>query len=110
MATAPLGAESASANPLAFTLSPGMAPAAPLMRMLARFDRPKVEAFAEISIALLDLIDGDPDLEDSHEDGQCSEDEISTNLHAQWGGGPGCEISDPDSAVDDGGCDPDEGV
>lgn len=100
MATAPLGAESVPANPLSFTLSPGMAPATPIMRMLARFDRPKVEAFAEISIALLDLIDGDPDLEDSDEDGQCSEDEISTNLHAQWAGGAGCEISDGDSEHD----------
>lgn len=64
MATTPLRAESVPANPLSFTLTPGMAPAAPLMRLLARFDRPKVEAFAEISIALLDLIDGDPDLEE----------------------------------------------
>jgi hypothetical protein len=47
---------------LTFTLSPGMAPAAPLMRLLASFDRPKVEAFAEISVALLDL------MEDDHED------------------------------------------
>lgn len=94
-------------NPLSFTLTPGMAPAAPLMRMLARFDRPKVEAFAEISIALLDMIDGDPDREDEDEDGQCSEDEISTNLRVLSSGGPGCEISDPDYAVDDKPCDED---
>lgn len=43
------------AAPTSFTRSPGMAPAAPLMRLLASFDRPKVEAFAEVSIALLDL-------------------------------------------------------
>lgn len=83
-----------------------MAPAAPLMRMLARFDRPKVEAFAEISIALLDLIDGDPDAEEDDDPAQCSEDEISTNLSV-LSGAPGCEISDPDYAVDDKPCDED---
>jgi hypothetical protein len=68
--------------------------------MLARFDRPKVEAFAEISIALLDLIDGDPDAEEDDPQGACDEDEISTNLHASWGGGAGCLISDDDSEHD----------
>jgi hypothetical protein len=86
-----------------------MAPAAPMMRLLARFDRQKLEAFAEISIAMLDLLDPDPEMEDSDEDGQCDEDEISTNLTARWGVGPGCKISDPDVAVDDHRCDPDEG-
>jgi hypothetical protein len=51
-------------NPLTFTLSPGMAPAAPLMRMLGQFDRPKLEAFIEIGISLLDLIDPDPEAEE----------------------------------------------
>jgi hypothetical protein len=52
-----------ASNPLTFTLTPGMAPAAPLMRLLASFDRQKVEAFAEISVALLDMYDApaDPD-------------------------------------------------
>lgn len=66
MATKAIGGESAHVtNPLQFTLTPGMAPAAPLMRMLSRFDRTKVEAFVEISISLLDLIDGDADLEEN---------------------------------------------
>jgi hypothetical protein len=77
-----------------------MAPAAPLMRLLSRFDREKVEAFAEISVALLDLVDGDPDREEDDPQGACDEDEISTNLTAQWGPGPGCEISDSDSEHD----------
>jgi hypothetical protein len=34
------------------------------MRILARFDREKVEAFAEISIALFNLMDPDADFED----------------------------------------------
>lgn len=53
----------AEADPLTFTLAPGMAPAAPLMRLLASFDRQKLEAFAEISVAFLDMLDAplDPD-------------------------------------------------
>lgn len=45
-------------------LMPGLAPAAPLLRLLSQFERHQIEAFAEISIAMLDLIDGDCDLED----------------------------------------------
>jgi len=92
-----------ASNPLTFTLTPGMAPAAPLMRLLSRFDRDKVEAFAEISVAMLDLIDGDADLEEDDPQGACDEDEISTNLTAQWGEGPGCEISDAGEEHDHGG-------
>lgn len=96
MATDTLRAESAHHNPLTFTLSPGMAPAAPLMHLLARFDRQKVEAFAEVSIALLDLLDGDPDL-----DGQNTEDEISV-FASKPSYGAGCEISDPGGCQHDG--------
>lgn len=51
-----------------FTLAPDMAPAAPLMRMLGRYDRAKIEAFIEISISLLDLMDGCPDSEANGDD------------------------------------------
>lgn len=34
-------------------------------RVLRACDRPKLEAFIEVAIDLLDAIDGDPDLEDS---------------------------------------------
>ena len=74
------------------TLVPGLAPAAPIMRLLSRFDRTKIEAFAEVSIALLDLIDGDPDLEDDDPAGQMTEDEISA--YPVHGDGPGCGLSD----------------
>lgn len=57
-------------SPHIVTLVPGLAPAAPLMRVLSRFDRAKIEAFAEVSIALLDLIDGDPDLEPEEDMGE----------------------------------------
>lgn len=70
------------------TIAPGLAPAAPLMRLLSRFDRAKVEAFAEISVALLDLIDGDADMET-----EALEDDF-TPMHADIDFGPGCPISD----------------
>lgn len=95
MATHPLGAESVPSNPLQFTLSPSFAPAAPLLRLLSRFDREKVEAFAEISIAMLDLIDGDPDLEDDDPSGQCDEDEVNTAYGLAEDIGAGCPIGDP---------------
>ena len=85
-----------ASNALTFTLTPGMAPAAPLMRMLGRYDRQKIEAFTEISIALLDLWDGDAEAEEDDPPGQCDEDEINTDFTLAAGGGPGCEIADPD--------------
>lgn len=72
------------------TLVPGLAPAAPIMRLLSCFDRTKIEAFAEISIALLDLADGDPDIE---EDDPAEEDE--TSAYPVHGDGPGCGLFDP---------------
>ena len=74
-------------GPTTFTLAAGMAPAAPLMRLLAQFDRKKVEAFAEISVALLDLMDGDPDAEITS-----AEDEFSSPNPFERG--PGCDIAD----------------
>ena len=94
MASRALGAESALINPLTFTLTPSMASAAPLMRMLARYDRAKVEAFVEISISLLDLIDGDPDIElngDELDGSHCEDCFIDFGS----GAGPGCPVSDP---------------
>jgi hypothetical protein len=97
------------------TLVPGLAPAAPIMRVLAQFNRRQIETFAEVAIALLDLADGDPDLEvtDAEDDfatvtgdgpgcklgdpgGQCTEDEISAFRPEDFAHhGPGCPISDP---------------
>lgn len=120
------------------------APPAAITRILSRFDRRELEGFISVALDLLDLADGDPDVElngdeqdangddqgdqawvewhtmrgaskrgpnilagqeDDEDDdpaeeddpsGQCDEDEISTRLHAQWGTGAGCPISDPD--------------
>lgn len=78
-------------NPLSFTLTPGMAPAAPLMRMLGRYDRRKLEAFIEISISLLDMIDGDTDGDEGD-----AEDAFVLSEAAKRSGcvGAGCPISD----------------
>jgi hypothetical protein len=96
MATRALGAQSVPVtNPLQFTLTPGMAPAAPLMRMLGRYDRAKVEAFVEISISLLDLMDGDPDIELSGDETDHTNSEDCFIGHNFYEPGPGCPISDP---------------
>jgi hypothetical protein len=53
-----------------------------------------------------DRVDQDHDgLADDEEDdapGQCTEDEISTDLHAAWAPGAGCELSDPGGCQHDG--------
>lgn len=70
---------------------PGFAPVAPIARVLSRFDRSQIEAFAEVAIALLDLADGDADAEVT-----AAEDDF----HALTGDGPGCPLADP-AEVDD---------
>ena len=57
----------------------------------------------ETLIAVLDAIDGDPGIElnGDEQDGNSSEDDWMHHGHR----GPGCPISDPDSAVDDTYCD-----
>lgn len=104
MATKAIGGEAAPVtNPLQFTLTPGMAPAAPLMRMLGRYDRAKVEAFVEISISLLDLIDGDPDVEENGDetDGDFAA-EDSFQSFGYGDGVAGCPVSDPGGCEHDG--------
>lgn len=83
------------------------APPAAVSRVLATFDRDQLAGFIAVAIDLLDLADGDADAEEDDDPGQCTEDEISTNLEAQWCSTPGCRISDPDTAVDDFAVDPD---
>ena len=101
MATNPIGPDAG-----VVTL-PGAMPAMPAVsRILARYDRSKVEAFVSVAIDLLDVLDGDSDLEPSgdEQDGSFAEDEEAARL-ARAGDGPGCIVADPDAAVDDGGCD-----
>ncbi|WP_295635911.1 hypothetical protein [Novosphingobium sp.] len=72
---------------------PGTFPPMPAVaRILARHDRRKLVAFVTVAIDLLDVLDGDGDLE-----GECSEDEVSrcTDIgRAVEGDGAGCDISD----------------
>jgi len=35
-----------------------------ILRILTRYDRPKMEGFIAVAIDLLDMLDGDPDIED----------------------------------------------
>lgn len=75
-------------------------PPAAISRVLSRFSRKDLEGFIEVAIGLMDVADGDPDLE-SHD----LEDDFVLSAHALgFGGrGRGCEISDPDKGVDDDG-------
>ena len=81
-------------------------PPAAVTRVLASFDRQQLEGFVAVALDLMDLDDGDPDLEVNGDelDGTNAEDEVGNN-HFNYGLGPGCPISDPDSAVDDRPCD-----
>lgn len=76
-------------------------PPAPVIAILSRYRREEIEGFIEIAIGLLDMADGDADLEGAH-----NEDELSTAFFlVDQTDGPGCKISDPDFAVDDQPCD-----
>ena len=79
MATNPLRAESVPTNPF---------------QIFSTFDRATIASAVEVLVHVLDAMDGDPDTEEDDDPGQCTEDEISTNLHTLWATGPGCAISD----------------
>ena len=67
-------------------------PPAAVMRLLSRYERKELASFVAVAIDLLDLADGDPDLE-----GSCDEDEISrcTDIgRSVLTDKPGCEIAD----------------
>ncbi|MEH6789665.1 hypothetical protein [Parasphingorhabdus sp.] len=94
-------------NQTTITLAPGMKPVAPILRLLGDLDREKLEAFIEISVALLDAYDGDPDLEANgdEQDGVYCEDEFADMNgmnHPDGYRGPGCPISDPGGCEHDG--------
>lgn len=64
-------------------------------RILARFQRPQIEAFITIAIDLLDTIDGDSEVEANGDetDHMGSEDDYNPASHRF--DGPGCPLSDP---------------
>ncbi|MEO6151867.1 MAG: hypothetical protein ABIT09_01240 [Croceibacterium sp.] len=89
--------------------APAAMPAVALI--LARYQRPQLEAFLSIALDLLDTMDGDGDAEDDapeangdEEDGSMGEDDFCEH-NAGTDPGPGCKLSDADVAADDIGCD-----
>jgi hypothetical protein len=91
MATLPLGPDSARLNPA---------------HPFAGFDRRTLASAVEVLVAVIDTMDGDPDLEPDgdEQDGNFAEDEDCAAF-ATMARGPGCIEADPDDAVDDKGCD-----
>lgn len=85
-------------DPLPMNAMAGQIPPAPILAILSRYSRHEIEGFIAVAIDLLDLADGDPDLEGAHD-----EDEISTAFFlVPQRAGPGCLWSDPDQSVEDG--------
>ncbi|MFC4593514.1 hypothetical protein [Sphingobium tyrosinilyticum] len=79
-------------NAISHPSAPSHPPAA-ISRVLSRYSRGELEGFIEVAIGLLDLTDGDPDMEDAND----VEDDFSLTDHALGYGerrGPGCEVSD----------------
>lgn len=77
------------------TIVPGLAGAAPMLRVLSRFNRHQLETAAEVLIALFDLQDGDADAET-----EALEDDF-TPMPAEVDFGPGCPIADPGGQCDE---------
>lgn len=65
-----------------------MPPMPAVARILARFDRPQIEAFLAVAIDLLDTIDGDPDAE---------EPDLEDSFVLHPADGPGCPVADSHS-------------
>lgn len=66
-------------------------PPAPVLAVLSRYRREDIEAFIAIAIDLVDLADGDPDLEDATD----AEDEgLSPEAIENGSDGPGCILMD----------------
>ena len=73
--------------------------ATPIDRVRSTFDRAQLSGFIEVALALLDLTDGDPDVESNGDelDGTAGEDDFYP--HSNWLAQPGCSISDPDACT-----------
>lgn len=71
--------------------------------LLTTFDRGTIASAIEVMMAVLDAIDGDPDIEPNGDelDGTGAEDDFCD--HSDLYGYPGCPISDPGGGDEDGG-------
>ena len=76
------------------------------MRTLAQFDRQALEGFISVAIGLLDVVDGDADIELNGDESDHTDSEDCFIHH--YGTGPGCTISEPDAEHD--GLEPDYGL
>lgn len=104
MANTQIVAESALRNFPSQTTPP---PA--VVRVLSRFDRSQIEGFVEVSIALMDFADGDPDIEPNGDEAEPCGDEQDGQPQAEdefvqlgFDGGAGCPVSDPGGCEHDG--------
>lgn len=95
MATRAIRAESALV-----TLPSHVAPMPAVMRTLAQFDRKSLEAFIIVAISLLDVVDGDPDVELNGDETDHTGSEECFVEHNFYEPGAGCVVSDPDAEHD----------
>ena len=72
-------------------------------RILARYDRPALEGFISVAIGLLDVIDGDCDVELNGDEAEFNGDEIDYSVAGWLPGqhGADCEDREDDDAGED---------
>jgi hypothetical protein len=86
--------------PVAISAMASKVPPAPVLAVLSRYRREDIESFVAIAIDLLDLADGDPDLEDATD----AEDEgLTANAIDCASDGPGCDLADAGGQCDEDG-------
>lgn len=68
--------------------------------------RAAIETAIETMVAVLNILDGDPDIELNGDELDEINAEDAFMSHSSTDLGAGCPIADPDLAVDDHGCDP----
>ena len=85
------------------TLPNQFPPMPAVSRVMAQFDRSQVEAFVEVAIAVMDLFDGDADLEPETDRGVDDDGEQATwpTNSSQASNGANCMAWDNDDAEDD---------
>ena len=130
MAFVPIGPDSAqvinrpSPNRDELSLALGLAPMPAVARVLSRFDRASLGAFVAVAIDLMDLADGEPDLEHDGTENDSDGDEKGDPAFVEWtshrtarssahcivAGEEDAEQDDGDHGIEDDpqGCDPEE--
>jgi len=75
-------------------------------RLLGYYSPHEIADAIEVLVTVLDMLGGDPDVEANGDelDGSAGEDDFVGHNTGPISG-PGCPCSDPDSAIDDRGCD-----